>query len=420
MALDRMILGENIVYSTDSSQTGLNNNVLVCGSSGCGKTMSISEPCFLETIHSSLIATVTKRRIVNKYKALFRKRGYLVLDLNFINPAESNVSYDPLKYINNFSDIPFVAGLIVKANPRKERSTADPYWDDAAISLLSALIAYTIMTGKDVTFVDVLLLHEGMEFKERDGQIVTSLDDKFESLAEKSPNCFAVSCWNSFRKLGIRTASCVFSTLNTSIDTIFTPEIRKMIATKKKVDFRQLASKKTVLFVSTSAVNSSLHCLINIFYAQAFQTLFEYAESLPNGRLPIPVHVLCDDFAVGSRIQNFPEYVSVFRESRISATILVQSESQLESMYGITDATTIINNCDTYIYLGGQDLKTCRSISERLNLPLEDVLYMPIGQEFIFRRGQKPIITKRYNIEKNQLYGKITEEYEKKMVGRER
>jgi hypothetical protein len=192
-----------------------------------------------------------------------------------------------------------------------------------------------------------------------------------------------------------------------------------MIATKKKVDFRQLASKKTVLFVSTSAVNSSLHCLINIFYAQAFQTLFEYAESLPNGRLPIPVHVLCDDFAVGSRIQNFPEYVSVFRESRISATILVQSESQLESMYGINDATTIINNCDTYIYLVGQDLKTCRSISQRLNLPLEDVLYMPIGQEFIFRRGQKPIITNRYDIRKNKLYGQITEEYEKK-DGRQR
>ena len=86
MAMDRMILGENVIYSTDSNETGLNNNVIVCGSSGCGKTMSISEPRLLETFNSSLIATVTKRRIVNKYKSEFERRGYVVADLNFINP----------------------------------------------------------------------------------------------------------------------------------------------------------------------------------------------------------------------------------------------------------------------------------------------------------------------------------------------
>ena len=181
---------------------------------------------------------------------------------------------------------------------------------------------------------------------------------------------------------------------------------------KKKVDFEQLATQKTILFVSTSAVNPSLHCFINMFYAQAFKTLFEYAESLPHGRLPIPVHVLCDDFATGSRILNFPEYISIFREKQISVTLLVQSESQLESMYGSDDATTIINNCDTYLYMGGMDLKTGRSISERLNVPLEDVLYMPIGQEYIFRRGQKPIVTSRYDILENELYKKITRQYE--------
>lgn len=193
-----------------------------------------------------------------------------------------------------------------------------------------------------------------------------------------------------------------------------------MIAMKKKVDFEQLATRKTVLFVSTSAVNPSLHCFINMFYAQAFKTLFEYAESLPYGRLPIPVHVLCDDFATGSRILNFPEYISIFREKQISVTILVQSESQLESMYGTDDATTIINNCDTYLYMGGMDLKTGRSISERLNVPLEDVLYMPIGQEYIFRRGQRPIVTTRYNITRDEQYRQITEEYEKQMAEHDR
>ena len=419
MATDRMILGKNAVYSTDSNETGLNNNVLVCGSSGCGKTMSISEPCLLETYHTSLIATVTKRRIVDKYKTTLEKRGYVVEDLNFIHPMESNVAYDPLEYINSYSDITFLAESIVRANPRKDRSNADPYWDEAATSLLSAEIAYTIMTKDNATFADVLELHDGIDFRENGGQITTSLDHKFEYLAEKDPSCFAVSCWKSFHLLPIKTASCVFGALNTTIDTIFSPELRKMIKMKKKVDFEKIATQKTVLFVSTSAVNPAPHCFINVFYAQAFKALFEYAVSLPSGKLPIPVRVLCDDFATGSRILNFPEYISIFREKKISVTLLVQSESQLESMYGREDATTIINNCDTYLYMGGMDLKTGRSISERLNAPLEDVLYMPIGQICVFRRGQKPIITSRYDIQKDEQFQQVTRAYEYSIRERE-
>lgn len=413
---DKMILGENVIYSTDCNETGLNNNVLVCGSSGCGKTMSISEPRLLETFNSSLIVTATKRRIVNKYKTVFKHRGYVVEDLNFIHPTESSVAYDPLKYIDGYSDITFLAESIVKANPKKDKSIADPYWDEAAISLLSAEISYILMTKENATFADVLDLHDRIDFRENGGQIVTSLDRRFDFLAAKDPGCFAVSCWKSFHHLPIRTASCIFSSLNITIDTIFSPELRKMIAMEKKIDFEQLATRKTVLFVSTSAVNPALHCFVNMFYAQAFKSLFEYAENLPSGKLPISVHVLCDDFATGSRILNFPEYISIFREKQISVTLLIQSESQLESIYGSVDATTIINNCDTYLYLGGMDLKTSRSISERLNAPLEDVLYMPIGQEYIFRRGQKPIITKRYDILNNEIYQNITREYENSII----
>lgn len=416
MDADRRILGENAIYSTDCNETGLNNNVLVCGSSGCGKTMSISEPCLLETFHSSLIVTVTKRRIVDKYKAVFEQRGYAVEDLNFINPTASSVGYDPLCYVKSCSDITFLAESIVMANPRKDKSNADPYWDEAAISLLSAEIAYTLMVKENATFADVLDLHDGIDFRENEGRIATSLDRKFEYLAEKNPGCFAVSCWKSFHQVPIKTAGCIFGTLNTTIDTIFSPELRQMIAMEKKAYFEKLATQKTVLFVSTSAVNPALHCFINIFYAQAFKTLFEYAEGLPGGKLPIPVHVLCDDFATGSRILNFPEYISIFREKQISVTLLVQSESQLESIYGSEDATTIINNCDTYLYMGGMDLRTGRSISERLNAPLEEVLYMPIGQEYVFRRGQKPIRTTRYDIMRNEQYKAITRKYEQQIL----
>lgn len=423
MKSDRMILGEgpHAIYSTDSNVTGLNNNVIVCASSGGGKTMSIMEPRLLETFQSSLIVTVTKRRIVEKYKTVFQERGYNVLDLNFIKPEQSNITYDPIQYISSYSDITFLAESIVKSNPRKHFSTsADPYWDDAAISLLSALIAYTMMTACWATFSDVLKLNDELTITDGNNGIQTSLDEKFAKIARRDPHCFAVTCWNSFKVLPIKTASCVYGTLNTTIDTIFSPELRKMISKKEKVDFEKLATNKTILFVSTSAVNPALNCFVNMFYAQMFKQLFEYAESLPSGKLPIPVSVLADDFATGSRILNFPEYISIFREKQISVMILLQSESQLERMYGYDDAITIINNCDTYIYLGGMDLKTCRSMSERLNVPLEEILYMPIAQEIIFRRGQKPIVTQRYNILNNKTYQKITREYEKQIRSAEK
>ena len=420
MEKEKVILGENCCYSVDSKETGLNNNVIVCGGSGSGKTMSISEPRLLETKTSSIIAVVTKRRIVNKYIPLFEERGYEILDLNFVDPDKSTCCYDPLQYVKSYSDITFLAKSIIKANKQKDNSNADPYWDEAAISLLSAEIAYIMMTKENATFVDVLEVNDSLTLDDGSGTIQTSLDDNFDYIAAENPSCFAISCWRTFKQLPVKTAACVFSTLNSTIDTVFSPEIRKMIESEKKVNFEQMGNKRTILFVTTSAVNSALHSFVNMFYAQAFKQLFEYAENCPDGVLPVPVHVLCDDFAMGGEILNFPEFISIFREKGISVTLLLQSESQLNQMYGTDNSVTIINNCDTYIYLGGMELRTAQNVSVRLNSPLDEVLYMPIGQEILFRRGQRPIITKRYEIQKNTLYRKITDDYKKRMLNEER
>ena len=100
--------------------------------------------------------------------------------------------------------------------------------------------------------------------------------------------------------------------------------------------------------------------------------------------------------------------------------LLLQSESQLERMYGIEDAITIIDNCDTYVYMGGMNLKTCRSISERLNVPLDEILYMPLGREVIFRRGQRPVVTQRYDILQNKAYQRVTQNYKRSLRETER
>ncbi len=409
MMADRMILGENAVYSTDSKKTGLNNNVIVCGGTGCGKTMSVTEPRLLETNNSSLIVTVTKRRIVDKYRPVFEARGYDVEELNFADPSLSTVSYDPLRYVRNNTDITYLATSIVQTGKPRGNLHGDPYWDNSSTSLLSAEIGLVLMRKKHASFNDVLELHGKLQtFMKDNGTMGTSLDEQFESLKEDAPDCFAVSCWNSFCHLPEKTMECVYGTLNTIIDKIFSPEVRRLIGMRGKVNFKKLAAKKTVLFLVTSPVNPGLNSYVNTFYGNAFKELFEYAESLPERKLPIPVSVICDDFATGGRILNFPEYISIFREMGISVTLLIQSESQLAGMYGEYDAATIINNCDTYLYMGGMDLDTASSVSRRLNKPMEDVLYMPVGREFIFRRGMRPVATSRYDIVNDDRYRKIS------------
>ena len=306
-----------------------------------------------------------------------------------------------------------MARSIILANPQKSQSNADPYWDDGATSLLSAEICYVLQTKENASFADVLEFHNKLTFEEESSVISTNYDSKFEYLAERDPSSFAVSCWKTFKKLPIKTASCIFSALNTTIDSIFTPELKEMFRMKKMVDFEKIASEKTVLFITTSPVNASLNSFISSFYATLFKELFEFAEDQKDGRLPIPVDVLADDFATGCPVHMFDQYVSIFREKGLSASLLIQSESQLSSLYGSDKATTIINNCDTIVFLGSMDLDTGKSISMRANRPLEDILYMPIGSEIIFRRGFKPIFTRRYNIYQNEMYMKVTAAYQK-------
>ena len=416
MVFDKMILGEGVSVSMNCEKTGINNNVIVCGGSGSGKTMSVSEPLFLETFHKNLIATVTKRRIIDQYREMFQERGYDVMELNFANPEFTDISYDPLQYVRSYQDITQLAHAIIYANPKKEKTNTDPYWDDSAASLLSAEISLVLMTQKDPIFNDVLELHESLAFSEdHGGGVKTSIDEMIKAIEQDHPNCFAVTCWRTWTNNAFKTASCVYSFLNTSLDMIFNPEVRKMIGIQKKLNFKEIATKKTVLFVVTSPVNPSLNYLVNMFYGTAFKELFEFAEAQPSGKLPIPMHMLCDDFATGGRILNFPEYISIFREKQISVTLLLQSESQLSSMYSEDDAVSIINNCDSYIFMGCMDLQTCKNISLKLDVPASEVLWMPVGEIVVFRRGQRPVRTSRYSIKQNKVYRHIAKRYHEKI-----
>lgn len=421
MNRERVILGNNCIYSSDPQKTGLNKNVLVAGGPGSGKTVSFGEPELMETLRaenpSNRIEILTKPRIVKKYKPLYKEAGFNVYDINFVVPEIGNSCFDLIADVKSEEDIIEVSTSVVMSNERKEKSNADPFWDDASIALLSAEIGLAFMTKDNPTFADVLDIHFGLKFEESGCGILTSLDPVFEKIEAAAPDCFALNQWKTFKEAAPKTAKSIYVSMNATLKA-FTDSIRQCMKTMPSVDFEKFANEKSILFITTSPVKKSLHCLANIFVAQAIAELHSIADEQPSGELPIPVHITFDDFATGARVSEMPEKLAICREKGISFSLLIQSEAQLKKMYGEYGCVEIIDCCDSYVYMGGNNYDTARSISLRLNAPLEDVLYMPIGQEIVFRRGQKPIVTERYNIFQDEFYQSITETYEKNLEGK--
>ena len=407
----RLILGQDADYSMDPDSTGLNNNVMVVGGPGTGKTYSIYEPYILEMLrdekHANAAFEISKRRIFRQYAPQFTKKGVKVFDLNYMDPDQANCAYDPMDYIRGEEDIISLSKQIVLADSRKEHSHADPFFDDAACSLMCAEIGLILETTKRPTFADVLELHRQLEISESGYSVETTLDARFENLHRTHPGCFADRCWKTFKEAAIRTARSIFVSLNATIDKVFTTSVCEAMKNKPHIDFRKFAQERSVLFITTSPINSALDVLANMVMGTMIRELCRYAESTRQGRLPIPATLAFDDMACTSVLPDFPKQLANFREYRISSLILLQSESQLEGLYGRSGARTIIDSCDSYVYLGGNSVETAENISRRANIPLYDVLYQSVGNEIIFRRGTKPVFTKRYDIKSDELYKAI-------------
>ena len=294
--------------------------------------------------------------------------------------------------IRTEQDITFVAKALLTTPGSHE----DKYWYDCAASVLAAEIAYTIQDKtrreRPYTFTDVLKLHQKLTVSESaSGATQTSLDAFFSCEERFYPDNFASRCWKTIKGLPTKTLNCVLSTLNTSLDKIFTEDVLQMMSKKQKLDIPHIGEEKTAVFVITNAVNPSLNNLVNLFYADVFKQLFECAEKKGiDGVLKVPVHVVCDDFACGAKIPEFAKYISIFRAKGISVTLLLQAESQLSTMYSANESQTILNNCANYVFLGSMDMETCRSISYKTNRPVDEIMFMPLDEVIVLRRGQKP------------------------------
>ena len=428
---DDMILGEDVVSTFNVEETELNNNALIIAGTGGGKTFSITIPQILNTYNNNLVITCTKRKVVDDFEVLLRSRGYNVNIIDLTGMGKSTVRFDPFDYMIDETDIISFAKTVVQASKEGGIDLRDPYWDNSAVSLVSAEASAlleqrkhfeegTMKTAMTPCLESLVNLHAGLKFIETDrsGFTTSTLDTVFARLEQADSKSFAYRSFQTVAGLTSKTVSCIKSTVDTAFSNAFTPGVLRAADRRNAFSIEDFASRKSVLFLITSPMENSTKIYVNLIYSILFRYLFEIAEGSEGHKLPHPVHFICDDFACGCPIPDFADYISVVRAAGISFSLLIQSQSQLETLYGPYKAQTIRNNCDRMVYLGGMDLPTCEDIAKRADVPVQKVLNMPVGKSFVFERGKKAVYTDRYHTLEDPVYI-MMEEQKKRQRERE-
>lgn len=381
----KRVFGKNAEVSNDSYATHLNNNDLIIGPSGAGKTTGYVIPNLMNKYGSYIVAD-TKGNLYNKYGASFEKAGYHVKLLDFSNLRNSCV-YNPFDYIEKYSDHEYyeqdVISLASIICPIKTAN--DPFWEKSAQEVIVSLIAYTIeaLPVSEHNLVTVVQLFK-MLGKDASKKM-------FESWSVEKPDSFAVKKYKMYASVmsADKTWGCICQFVTNALSLFDFKESMRAFGHRSEFDFRDLGRQESVLFVNISDVDRSMDRIVNIFYAQAFQVLCRFADSNPDSRLEVPVRIILDDFATNTYIPDFDKTMSVIRSREISASIILQSLTQLESLYAKNQATTIINNCDHILYLGGQDIPTAEYIAYRVSKSPENVLNQELDKAYLLTRGSK-------------------------------
>lgn len=412
------ILGKDTKISENSRLTGLNNNTLVTGISGCGKTGSYVTPNIFST-GGSIVVVDTKGLLYKKYAAALRRRGYKTLLLDFVHPEDS-AAFNPLDTVEWYKkksirvvcpaiydddgeemfpeeideveevryrqqDLQRIASLL-QPTAKYEK---DPFWPESAQQVIISLMAYVleVMPPKKQHFGTVTALFRRMcEEITRKGFKDVSF---FAELEEENPDSFAVKKYHMYsynfpaEKCWASIAQFVGNALQ-----IFDYEENREMFGKRGIDLAMCGREKTALFVNVSDTDRSMDGIVNIFYTMLFQMLCREADANPDGRLKVPVHIMLDDFAANVYIPDFDKIVSVIRSRDISVSIILQSISQLKALYNEGQASTIINNCDNMVYMGGQDVETARFFADKAGKLPENILQLDLQHEWLFTRGQ--------------------------------
>lgn len=393
---DDLILADERYYSMDCYKTKLNNNVLVVGAAGTGKTRSIVTPNLLQA-YGSYIISDPKGNLYHQYGTYLEQQGYEVKLLDFDQPEES-CGYNFFEYIRCEKDILKIAHMLVCSDTIP--TGVDPFWDRSAELLLTSIISYlwNYRPPYEQNMENILKLVDCCRINECNPEEKTIMDRLMDDVDMRNPGCFTYRQYQKFRVGAARTMKSILITINSKLGKWDVDSIRWLMA-KDEMKIATIGHRKTAVFVVVSDTDRSMDELANLFFTQAMNELcYEADHHCENNRLPLEVRFILDDFATNCKIEEFPRMIASVRSRGISTMLMLQAESQLEQAYE-RDSSTIIGNCDTYIYLGGNDINTAENVARRCNLPLSKILYMPVGTNWIFRRGEPPVNGQNFVLE---------------------
>lgn len=378
------ILAEGITVSNNTRETGLNNNDLIIGSSGSGKTGGYVIPN-LRNITGSLVVSDTKGQLGRMFSAELKQKGYKVETLDLAD-FEGTCGYNPFMGIRRTKsgrrredDILTLAGNIMPT-----LDTRDPFWEQAAAGIIAFYIAYALeaLPEEEQNMMTVCELHRA--FIQPRGTL------PFELWAANHPDTFAAKKLAQITALmpADRTFASIAEFVNRGLEPFEFTEVQSIFQGKKHFDVTSLGREKTVLFLNVSDTDHTFDRLVNIFHTQALQMLCTEADKSPNGRLAVPVRIIMDDFAASAKIPDFEKTISIIRSREISVSLILQSLTQLETMYSSAASSTIIANCDHMLYLGCQDMETAEFIAKRMNRQANTVLTMPRDKAILMINGE--------------------------------
>lgn len=422
-----IILTQNMRLGLNAKKHRRNLNVLVVGGSGAGKTRFYAKPNLMQC-NTSFIVADPKGEMLRSIAPLLIEKGYDIKVFNLIEPENSD-GYNPFVYIRKDEDvIRLISNLIQNTTPKNAQQN-DPFWEKSEIALDSALMLYLLHEAppEEQTFEMLMFLIENAATVEDDEDGYQSpVDILFNGLEEEKPEHIAVKQYKIFKQASGKTAKSILISAAVRLAAFNLPEIAKMTS-YDNLDIGSLGERKRAIFCVIPDNDNSFNYLVGMLYTQAFQALYFNADSNHGGELPVPVHIVMDEFANVALPDNFERILATMRSRRISVSIIIQNMAQLKALFK-DSWENITGNCDTLLYLGGNEQSTHEYISKMLGketidtrtrgitkgqhgssntnyqnagrelLTLDEVRLLDNSNALIFIRGERPLIDKKFDI----------------------
>lgn len=418
-----------------------NKNVLVIGGSGSGKTRFYVKPNLMQ-MHSSYCVTDPKGTIVIECGKMLEDNGYEIKILNTINFKKS-MKYNPFAYLRSEKDILKLVQTIIANTKGEGEKAGEDFWVKAEKLYYTALIGYIFYEApkEEKNFATLLDMIDASEVREDDETYMNPIDRLFEALEKKEPTHFAVKQYKKYKLAAGKTAKSILISCGARLAPFDIQELRDLMS-EDELELDTLGDRKTALFVIISDTDDTFNFVVSIMYSQLFNLLCDKADDEYGGRLPVHVRCLLDEFANIGLIPKFEKLIATIRSREISASIILQAQSQLKAIYK-DNADTIVGNCDSTLFLGGKEKTTLKEISETLGketidlyntsetrsnqksfglnyqktgkeLMSQDEITVMDGSKCIFQlRGVRPFLSDKFNITKHKNY-KLLEDYDKK------